>query len=73
MQWYTKIVARIPPITPPMKNTAAVVETAIPTTALVVNDSALPEGKEKHAWSQVTLLLITRTLVKWYQGVIGKY
>lgn len=48
MQWYTKIVARIPPITPPMKNTTAVVETAIPTTALVVNDSALPEGKEKH-------------------------
>ena len=68
MQWYTTIVARVPPMTPAIKKTTAVVATAIPRAAPLVNESALPEGKEKlgHHFKCGTMC----TVVTWYKGVV---
>lgn len=72
MQWYTTIVARAPPMYPAIKKTTAVVATAIPRGVPLVNESALPEGKEKlgHQFKCETMLLIICTLVTWYQSVV---
>ena len=52
-------------MTPAMKNTTAVVATAIPTAAPAVNESAVPVGKEKlgHQCVKLLMLLIILTML----------